>query len=77
MFSCNEMFASERGIPVVREAWLIDSIEKKEAQSLGAYDIVSDLAVAGRGVPLDKQERSEEALETIAAAVRVIFQKEN
>ncbi|KAL3518532.1 hypothetical protein ACH5RR_021121 [Cinchona calisaya] len=63
--------AIERGIPVVREAWLTDSIEKKEAQPLDAYDIVSDLAVAGRGIPLDKQEPSEEALETITAELKV------
>ncbi|KZV30383.1 poly [ADP-ribose] polymerase [Dorcoceras hygrometricum] len=57
----------ERGIPVVREAWLSDSIEKKEPQPLGAYDVVSDLVVGGGGIPLDKQDASEEALETITA----------
>ncbi|KAL3530404.1 hypothetical protein ACH5RR_009726 [Cinchona calisaya] len=63
--------AIEKGIPVVREAWLIDSIEKKAAQPLDAYDMVSDLAVAGRGIPLNKQDLSEEALETIVAELKV------
>lgn len=59
----------ERGIPVVREAWLLDSIEKQEAQPLSAYDVMSDLAVEGRGIPWDKQDPSEEALESISAEV--------
>lgn len=56
---------------MVREAWLSDSIEKKEAQSLDAYDVVSDLSVAGRGIPLDKQDPNEEALEIISAEVKL------
>ncbi|KAG6536811.1 hypothetical protein ZIOFF_001880 [Zingiber officinale] len=39
----------ERGISVVSEKWLIDSIEKK--QPLDAYDVVSDLAPKGKGIP--------------------------
>ncbi|CAA6660681.1 unnamed protein product [Spirodela intermedia] len=35
--------AMERNIPVVREAWLRDSIREQEAQPLDAYDVVSDL----------------------------------
>ncbi|KAH6773045.1 poly ADP-ribose polymerase 3 [Perilla frutescens var. frutescens] len=63
--------ALERGIPIVREAWLRDSIEKKEAQALDAYDIVSDLAVGGRGIPLYQQDPSEEAFETITSEVKI------
>ncbi|KAI3450704.1 hypothetical protein Pfo_007369 [Paulownia fortunei] len=63
--------AMERGIPVVREAWLSDNIEKKEAQLLDAYDVVSDLSVAGRGIPLYQQDASEEALETITAELKI------
>ncbi|RAL38229.1 hypothetical protein DM860_018069 [Cuscuta australis] len=63
--------AVERGIPVVREAWLVDSIEKREAQPLDAYDVMSDIAIEGRGIPLDKQDSSAEALETIAAQLKV------
>ncbi|KAG9140059.1 hypothetical protein Leryth_010567 [Lithospermum erythrorhizon] len=63
--------AVERGIPVVREAWLGDSIEKRIPLPLDAYDIISDLAVDGRGIPLDKQDPSAEALETIGAEVKV------
>lgn len=37
------IFHRERGIRVVSEAWLVDSIQKKEAQPLEAYDVVSDL----------------------------------
>ncbi|KAI5666665.1 hypothetical protein M9H77_16518 [Catharanthus roseus] len=63
--------AVEKDIPVVREAWLSDSIEKKKPQPLDAYDILSDLSVAGRGIPLDKQDPSNEALETISAELKV------
>ena len=61
----------ERNIPVVREAWLLDSIQKKEAQPLDAYDIVSDITVGGKGTPLDMMEPSEEALESMSAEVKV------
>ncbi|KAK4492261.1 hypothetical protein RD792_003064 [Penstemon davidsonii] len=63
--------AMERGIPIVREAWLSDSIEKEEVQPLDAYDIVSDLSVAGKGIPLYQQGENEEALETITAELKV------
>lgn len=63
----------ERGIPVVREEWLSDSIEKQEPQPLDAYDIVSDLAVDGKGIPWDKQDPSKEALESIAAEVHTLL----
>lgn len=51
------------------EAWLIDSIEKQEAQPLEAYDVVSDLSVEGKGIPWDKQDQSEEAIESLSAEV--------
>lgn len=63
----------ERGIRVVREAWLIDSIEKQEAQPLEAYDLVTDLAADSKGIPWDKMDPSEEALESIAAEVCFSF----
>ncbi|KAM7522518.1 hypothetical protein LguiA_012420 [Lonicera macranthoides] len=63
--------AVQRGIPVVREEWLSDSIEKQEPQPLDAYDIVSDLAVDGQGIPWEKQDPSKEALKSIAAEVKV------
>lgn len=59
------------GIPVVRETWLSDSIEKEEPQPLGDYDIASDLSVGGKGVPLYQQDPSNEALETITSEVFV------
>ncbi|KAF8378798.1 hypothetical protein HHK36_030147 [Tetracentron sinense] len=59
----------ERGIPVVSEAWLRDSIKKQEAQPLDAYDVVSDLSMEGKGIPWDKQDPSEEALESLSAEV--------
>lgn len=55
----------------MREAWLVDSIEKREVQPLDDYDIVSDLTVAGRGIPLYQQDPNVEALETINAEVRI------
>ncbi|XP_073274084.1 protein ADP-ribosyltransferase PARP3 [Primulina huaijiensis] len=58
--------AMQSGKPVVREAWLSDSIEKKEAQPLDAY-----VVVGGKGIPLDKQDASEDAFETIAAELKV------
>ena len=54
---------------MVREAWLSDSIEKQETQPLEAYNVVSDLSVEGKGIPWDKQDPSEEALESISAEV--------
>ncbi|XP_060169821.1 protein ADP-ribosyltransferase PARP3-like isoform X1 [Lycium barbarum] len=63
--------AVERGIPVVREAWLADSIEKKQAQALDAYDVASDIAAEGKGLALDQQDSSVVALETLAAELKV------
>ncbi|EEF38513.1 poly [ADP-ribose] polymerase, putative [Ricinus communis] len=63
--------AMERNIPVAREEWLLDSIEKQEPLPLEAYDVVSDLAVEGKGIPWDKQETSEEALESISAELKL------
>ncbi|WRX33546.1 BRCT domain - like 10 [Theobroma cacao] len=63
--------AMERGLRVVSEAWLLDSIEKQEAQPLEAYDIVSDLAVDGKGIPLDKQDPEEAALESLSAVLKL------
>ncbi|MCD7468821.1 hypothetical protein HAX54_007319 [Datura stramonium] len=63
--------AVERGIPVVREAWLTESIEKKQAQALDAYDIASDIAAEGKGVALDQQDSSVVALETLTAELKV------
>ena len=60
----------ERSIPVVREEWLLDSIAKQEPQPLESYDIVSDLSAEGKGIPWDKQDPSEEALESLTAEVR-------
>jgi hypothetical protein len=57
----------------VKEAWLADSIQKKEAQPLEAYDIVSDLAVEGKGIPWDQQDPSDEALESLSAEVWICF----
>ncbi|KAI3688110.1 hypothetical protein L1987_81818 [Smallanthus sonchifolius] len=63
--------ALERGIPVVREAWLSDSIEKQEPQPMDAYDVVSDLAVDGKGIPWDMQDPSQEALESLNAEIKI------
>ncbi|CAN4119488.1 unnamed protein product [Withania somnifera] len=63
--------AVESGIPVVREAWLTDSIEKKQAQSLDEYDIASDFAVGMKGAALDQQASSIAALETVTAELKV------
>lgn len=53
----------------MREEWLLDSIEKQEPQPLEAYDIVSDLSLDGKGIPWDKLNPSEEALESLSAEV--------
>ncbi|XVE79270.1 hypothetical protein DITRI_Ditri14bG0044300 [Diplodiscus trichospermus] len=63
--------ALERGVRVVSEAWLLDSIEKQEAQPLEAYDIVSDLAVGGKGIPWDKQDPEENAIESLSAELKL------
>jgi poly [ADP-ribose] polymerase len=52
---------------------LLDSIEKQEPQPMEAYDVVSDLSVEGKGIPWDKQDPSEEALESISAEVKGFF----
>lgn len=58
---------------MVREAWLNDSIEKEEPQPLDAYDVVSDLAVDGKGIPWNMQDPSQEALESLNAEVNDIL----
>ncbi|XP_015688619.1 protein ADP-ribosyltransferase PARP3 [Oryza brachyantha] len=63
--------ALERGTPVVSENWIIDSIQKKERQPLAAYDIASDVVPEGRGLPLGKLDPTEEAVETLAAEVKL------
>ncbi|WCJ41810.1 Protein ADP-ribosyltransferase PARP3 [Euphorbia peplus] len=63
--------AMERSIPVVREEWLLDSIEKQEPQPMEAYDVVSDLTVDGKGIPWDKQDPSEEAIESLSAQLKL------
>lgn len=70
------IFCREGGIPVVSEGWFVDSIKKKEPQPLEAYDIASDLLVKGKGIPWDKQDPSEEALESLMTEVcplRLLF----
>lgn len=69
--SCYTFDCREMGIPVVSEAWLIESLQKKEKQPLEAYDVVSDLVPEGRGIAWDKQESSEESLESLTAEVTV------
>ncbi|XP_028756844.1 protein ADP-ribosyltransferase PARP3-like [Neltuma alba] len=63
--------AMERGIRVVREDWLIDSIEKQEPQPLESYDLVSDLSVDGKGIPWDKQDPGEESIESLSAELKL------
>ncbi|MQL76103.1 hypothetical protein Taro_008479 [Colocasia esculenta] len=63
--------AMERNIPVVRETWLVDSINKYAAQPLEAYDVVSDLSPEGKGIPWDKMDPSEEALESLSAELKL------
>lgn len=48
---------------------MLDGIEKQEAQPLQAYEIVTDLSVDRKVIPWDKQDPSEEALESISAEV--------
>ncbi|KAH7680639.1 poly [ADP-ribose] polymerase protein [Dioscorea alata] len=67
--------AMESGIPVVSEKWLVDSIENERALPLDAYDVVSDLAPEGKGIPWDKQDPSEEALESLTAELKLYGKK--
>lgn len=53
------MFDREKGIPIVSEAWLIDSIEKGEPQPLEDYDISRDLVVEARVLLGDKEDTLE------------------
>ncbi|XP_038681115.1 protein ADP-ribosyltransferase PARP3 isoform X1 [Tripterygium wilfordii] len=63
--------ALERDIPVGSEAWLYDSIEKQEAQPLEAYEVLADLIVSGQGIPWDKMDPSEEAIESLSAELKL------
>ncbi|CAN0900479.1 Protein ADP-ribosyltransferase PARP3 [Linum grandiflorum] len=63
--------AVERGIRVVREEWLVDCIEKQEPQPLEAYDIMTDIAVDGKGIPWDKQDPSDQALDALTAELKL------
>ncbi|XP_021716389.1 poly [ADP-ribose] polymerase 3-like [Chenopodium quinoa] len=63
--------AVERGIPVVREAWLKDCIEKEELLPLEAYECVSDRSAYGKGIAWDKQDSSEEAIESLVAELKM------
>ncbi|KAB5541684.1 hypothetical protein DKX38_014658 [Salix brachista] len=63
--------ALEAGIPVVKEEWLLDSIEKQEPRPMEAYDVVSDLSVEGKGIPWDRQDPSEEPLESISTELKL------
>lgn len=56
----------------MREAWLNDSLERREALPLDEYDVMSDIAVEGRGIPWNKQDASAEALESFMAEVTFI-----
>ncbi|KAL1361409.1 hypothetical protein HN51_009800 [Arachis hypogaea] len=59
--------AMERGIPVVKEAWLWDTIEKQEPQPLDAYDLVTHLsAVAG-----DKHHPGDDPIESLASQLKL------
>ncbi|KAI5019580.1 hypothetical protein ZWY2020_044468 [Hordeum vulgare] len=68
--TCVVAFPAERD-KGVSENWIVDSIQKKEAQPLAAYDIVSDVVPEGRGLPLDKLDPSEEAIMTLAAQLKL------
>ncbi|PIA28297.1 hypothetical protein AQUCO_07200152v1 [Aquilegia coerulea] len=63
--------AMETGIPVVREAWLKDSIDKQAPQPLDAYDVVTDLSVDGKGIPWDKQDPGEEAIASLTTELKL------
>ncbi|PPS01128.1 hypothetical protein GOBAR_AA19535 [Gossypium barbadense] len=66
----------ERGVRVVSEAWLLDSIEKQEVQPLEAYDIATDLAIDGKGIPWDKQVPEEHAIESLSAKLKLYGKRE-
>ncbi|KAK6926601.1 Poly(ADP-ribose) polymerase, catalytic domain, partial [Dillenia turbinata] len=59
--------ALERGIPIVREQWLIDSILEREAKPLEAYDISSEFSESGK----DLTWESEEARESLTAEIKL------
>ncbi|KAL8151174.1 hypothetical protein V2J09_020982 [Rumex salicifolius] len=63
--------AIEKNVPVLRESWLSDSIKKQEVQPMDAYDCISDLTTYGKGIPWDKQDPGEEALESLSAEVKL------
>ncbi|CAN1133802.1 Protein ADP-ribosyltransferase PARP3 [Linum perenne] len=50
---------------------MVDCIEKQEAQPLEAYDIMSDIAVDGKGIPWDKQDPTHQALDSLTAQLKL------
>lgn len=60
--------ATERSIPVVKEAWLVDSIAKEKAQPLERYGMVAEFP-GGKGIPWDKRTLEDEAAESLMAEV--------
>lgn len=62
---------SEKNIPVVKEAWFVDSIEKQKAQPFEGYSMVTGFPGGkGKGIPWDKLKPEEEAAESLMAEVR-------
>lgn len=66
--------AIEKNIPVVKEAWLVDSIEKQKAQPFEGYSMVAGFPGGkgkGKGIPWDKLQPEEEAVESLMAELKL------
>lgn len=56
----------------MKEAWLVDSIEKQKAQPFEGYSMVAGFPGGkgkGKGIPWDKLKPEEEAVESLMAEV--------
>ncbi|KAH9316844.1 hypothetical protein KI387_018613, partial [Taxus chinensis] len=62
--------ATDNSIPLVREAWLHDSIEKAKAEPLEAYNMIAELP-GGPDIPWAKRVPEEEASESLMAELKL------
>ena len=61
----------EKNIPIVKEQWITDCIEKKTCLPLEAYDMAGELP-GDNDIPWDKKLPEQEAAESLMAEVKLL-----
>ncbi|KAL2610633.1 hypothetical protein R1flu_029206 [Riccia fluitans] len=64
--------AVELGIPLCREKWLEDSIEKKRPLPLHSYNITGQIEGKGDDIPWDQRDPEEEAAVALMAELKLV-----